>query len=88
MDINDLQGDDGDVLLTTAELAEQFRVSTRTIERWRREPPKGITPLRWIALGRRRVYRLRDVRAFLDARVFDNTAQVAEAERGPDDEIR
>lgn len=81
MDTNTLNAgrDDGDLLLTTRELAARLRVSSRSIERWRRVPPKGATPLKWIALGRRRLYRLADVWSFLDARTFENTAQAAEA---------
>jgi hypothetical protein len=80
---------DDDALLTTRELAQRLRVSTRSVERWRREPPKGAAPLKWIALGRRRLYRITDVRAFIDARTFENTAQAAETrERGAADSWR
>jgi predicted site-specific integrase-resolvase len=51
--------------LLQAELAERWRVSTRTIERWR---CAGTGPV-WLQLNGRVAYRLVDVLAFERARL-------------------
>lgn len=56
--------------LSQRELAERWRVSPRTLERWRRDrsgPP-------WLRLGGRVVYRLEDVLAFEADRVEGDDA--------------
>ncbi|MCB1503123.1 MAG: helix-turn-helix domain-containing protein [Bauldia sp.] len=50
----------GEVFLTEAELAERWRHSLRTLQRWRMN---GKGP-RSIRIGRRTVYRISDVEAF------------------------
>lgn len=49
-----------DPLLVQAELAQRWRLSERTLEKWR-STGRGV---RWIRLGRRVVYRLSDVERF------------------------
>lgn len=48
------------ILLTPAELALRWRMSTRTLDRWRRN---RYGPA-WLALGGRVLYRLSDVEAY------------------------
>jgi hypothetical protein len=53
---------DGTGLLTTCELALRWRMSQRTLERWRSDrfgPP-------WLAIGGRILYREDDIKAFED----------------------
>lgn len=53
---------DGSALLTPRELALRWRMSLRTIERWRADrygPP-------WLVIGGRILYRQRDIVAFED----------------------
>ena len=66
-------------LLSLTQLAEQLNVSSRSIERWLREPPRVGPPLRFVRLGRRRLFRPEDVAAFVDGRVYENTSQADEA---------
>lgn len=55
-----------DALITTRDLAARlYPASPRTIDRWRTE---GRGP-RYLKVGRRVYYRLRDVEAWLDAQV-------------------
>ncbi len=54
---------DESVLLTEAELADELRVSRRTLQRWRTE---GRGP-RWIRVGKGPRYRWGDVQAWLEA---------------------
>ena len=68
-------------LLTLRQVAEHLSVSTRSVERWLREPPRVGPPLRFVRLGRRRLFRPGDVAAFIDGRVFENTSQADEARR-------
>ena len=49
--------------LTQRELAGLWRISVRSLERWRR---KGTGPA-WLRLGGRVVYRVEDVRSHEDA---------------------
>jgi predicted site-specific integrase-resolvase len=51
--------------LTQGELAERWRISPRTLERWRID---GKGPL-WIKLPGRVIYRLEDVLAYEQARL-------------------
>jgi excisionase family DNA binding protein len=53
---------DGDPLLTPAEVAELFRVSTKTLNRWARDGRIGSTR----TLGGHRRYRTSEVRALLE----------------------
>lgn len=53
----------GDQLLRKRELAERWKISTRTLERWQAE---GYGP-RWLLLGGSVRYRLSDVIAYEDA---------------------
>jgi Helix-turn-helix domain len=54
---------DGDELLTEAELADELKVSRRTLQRWRRDQ---YGP-RWTRVGKAPRYRWADVRAWLEA---------------------
>lgn len=51
---------DASDLVTTAELARQWRMSVRTLERWR---DAGTGPA-WLRLGGRLYYRKTDIAAF------------------------
>ena len=51
--------------LTQDELAKRWRISPRTLERWRAE---GQGPA-WISLPGRVIYRIEDVLAFEDERL-------------------
>jgi excisionase family DNA binding protein len=53
---------DGDELLTEQELADELKVSRRTLQRWRRE---GTGP-NWIRVGKAPRYRRSAVAAWLD----------------------
>lgn len=67
--------------LTQGEAAEVLKLSPRTLERWRVEPPKGGNPLPFARAGRRILYRREDINAFVEARLFTNTTE-AEAWEG------
>lgn len=62
-------GDDaGSRHLTQADLAERWRVSTRTLDRWREQ---GRGPA-WMKLNGRILYRTEDVLAFEQARLHSS----------------
>ena len=50
---------------TQAELAERWRITTRTLDRWRIDE-RGPT---WMRIGTRILYRTKDVLAFEQARM-------------------
>lgn len=57
------------------EAAEFLKVSVRTLQRWRTEPPAGGA-LRFYKLGRKRVaYRLSDLSAWAESRAFGSTSE-------------
>ena len=57
------------------EAAEFLKVSVRTLQRWRTEPPAGGAP-RFYKLGRKRVaYRLSDLSAWAESRAFGSTSE-------------
>ncbi len=57
------------------EAAEFLKVSVRTLQRWRTEPPVGGAP-RFYKLGRKRVaYRLSDLSAWAESRAFGSTSE-------------
>ncbi len=57
------------------EAAEFLKVSVRTLQRWRTEPPAGGAP-RFYKLGRKRVaYRLSDLSAWAENRAFGSTSE-------------
>ena len=55
-----LENDGRDARLREFELAERWRISTRTLQRWRRD---GTGPA-WLLIGGRVLYRLQDILAF------------------------
>jgi hypothetical protein len=61
--------------LSQHELARRWSLSPRTLERWRWT---GEGP-RYLKLNGRIVYRAEDVEAFEEARIHENTKQVAQA---------
>ena len=57
------------------EAAEFLKISVRTLQRWRTEPPAGGGP-RFYKLGRKRVaYRLSDLSAWAEGRAFESTSE-------------
>ena len=64
-----------ETLTTQLEAARFLRVSTRTLERWR---VAGNGP-RFCKAGRRVLYRLTDLQAWLEACTFQSTAEAAYA---------
>lgn len=56
---------DSSSLMTSDELAARWRMSPRTLERWRR----GKQGPRWVRLKGRVLYRFRDVLAYEDAQL-------------------
>ena len=57
------------------EAAKFLKVSVRTLQRWRTEPPSGGGP-RFYKLGRKRVaYRLSDLSAWAEGRALNSTSQ-------------
>ncbi len=57
------------------EAADFLKVSVRTLQRWRTEPPAGGAP-RFYKLGRKRVaYRLSDLSAWAESRAFGSTSE-------------
>ena len=62
--------------LIQAEAAQFLRLSERTLERHRLA---GTGP-RFVAAGRRRIYRIDDLEAWAAARTFSSTAEVDAAE--------
>ena len=59
--------------LTEREAAEHTRRSVRTLQRERVEP--GDDPLPFVKIGRRVLYRLADIEAWLERRTFQSTAE-------------
>lgn len=57
------------------EAAEFLRISVRTLQRWRTEPPTGGGP-RFFKLGQKRVvYRLADLTDWAERRAFESTSE-------------
>ena len=57
------------------EAAEFLKISVRTLQRWRTEPPAGGAPT-FYRLGARRVtYRLSDLLAWATTRAYSSTAE-------------
>ena len=57
------------------EAADFLKVSVRTLQRWRTEPPAGGAP-RFYKLGRKRVvYRISDLSAWAESRAFGSTSE-------------
>lgn len=57
------------------EAAEFLKVSVRTLQRWRTEPPAGGAP-RFYKLGQKRVaYRLSDLSTWAERRAFGSTSE-------------
>ncbi len=57
------------------EAAKFLKVSVRTLQRWRTEPPVGGAP-RFYKLGRKRVaYRLSDLSTWAERRAFGSTSE-------------
>ena len=58
------------------EAAEFLKVSVRTLQRWRTEPPTGGGPP-FYKLGHKRVaYRISDLSAWGESRAFGSTSEV------------
>jgi hypothetical protein len=64
------------VLYTQRQAADYLRLSPRTLERYR---CYGGGP-RFCKLGRRTMYRESDLRSWVDARVFSNTAEAQQSQ--------
>jgi predicted site-specific integrase-resolvase len=62
--------------LNQVELAARWKISPRTLERWRWS---GVGP-RFIKLGGRVVYRLEDIESFEAERTRSNTIEVEQTE--------
>ena len=60
-----------EALLIPAEAAELLRLSPRTLEKMR----TSGSSLKFVRLGRRCLYDLRDVRAYIEANKFTSTAE-------------
>ena len=57
------------------EAADFLKVSVRTLQRWRTEPPAGGAPC-FYKLGRKRVaYRISDLSAWAESRAFGSTSE-------------
>ena len=62
--------------VTERAVAEFLKVSIRTLQRWRTEPPTGGGP-RFYKLGAKRIaYRLSDLSDWAQARAFNSTSEV------------
>ncbi len=61
------------------EAAAFLKISVRTLQRWRTEPPPGGAP-RFYKLGAKRVaYRLSDLSDWAQTRAFSSTAEADQA---------
>ncbi len=57
------------------EAANFLKVSVRTLQRWRTDPPAGGAPI-FYKLGRKRVaYRISDLSAWAESRAFGSTSE-------------
>jgi hypothetical protein len=65
-------------LLTQKETAKLLRISVRSLERWRVEPPHS-DPLPYIKLGRRVLYARDTTIEWLKRRTFTSTSQADQA---------
>ena len=63
-------------LFTQAEVAKRLRISQRTLERWRSEPPAGVV-LPHVKMGSRVVYRGLDIEIFIAAQIRQNTSDTS-----------
>ena len=62
--------------VTERQAAEFLKVSVRTLQRWRAEPPPGGA-LTFYKLGSKRVaYRLSDLSRYAEGRAFGSTSEV------------
>ena len=70
---------DGDeLLLKEGEVEQRFGIKVRSLRNWRH---RGAGP-RFVRLSPRMVrYRVSDIRAFIEARLARNTADITDAER-------
>ncbi len=64
--------------LNQVDLSRRWKVSPRTLERWRWA---GFGP-RYIKIGGRVVYRLEDIEAYEASQMFSNTAEFAAVRGG------
>lgn len=64
--------------LNQVDLSRRWKVSPRTLERWRWA---GCGP-RYIKIGGRVVYRLEDIEAYEASQMFNNTAEFAAVRGG------
>ena len=63
--------------ITELEAAEFLNLSTRTLQRWRTEPPTGGA-IRYYKLGPKRVvYRISDLLSWAEGRAFGSTSEAA-----------
>jgi predicted site-specific integrase-resolvase len=67
-----------DVLLTPAEVADRLRVSTATLERWRRNGTGPAFVKAGPGLRGRVGYRPNDIEAFIAGRTVHSTAEARE----------
>lgn len=61
--------------VTEANAAAYLKVSRRTLQRWRTEPPAGGGP-RFFKLGKRVVYRHTDLARWAESRAFTSTSEI------------
>jgi hypothetical protein len=68
---------DAEPFVDEREAANFLRVSVRTMQRWRTEPPAGGPPLIFYKLGAKRVaYRLSDCSNFAESRSYHSTSEM------------
>ncbi len=73
----DAGGHGNEPFVTEREVAAFLKISVRTLQRWRTEPPTGGAPLKFYKLGARRVgYRLSDCSRFAESRSYHSTSEM------------
>ena len=61
--------------VTEPDAAAFLKVSERTLQRWRVEPPAGGAP-RFFKIGKRVAYRLSDLARWAETRAFESTSEI------------
>ena len=61
--------------VTEPDAAAFLKVSERTLQRWRVEPPAGGAP-RFFKIGKRVAYRLTDLSRWAEGRAFASTSEI------------